>query len=211
MRFSLSFFFVLILFCSSIRADINLSVGSGITLIAVNGAEINRSSLFDHADNIVLPNGKNQILVQYSTEIRSSGSFNVENSDLHVLVFSVTDKTISLLTPEIKRLSEFKRFNAGKLWILKDSFDRSIKYISKPLLKSGFQINRDYEAELKTLNESGGDISISNVFVSEKSPPQNKFLNEYNRINLPEIMLEYWYLKADVDTRNRFKSSVVGQ
>ena len=209
MRFCSIFYISIILFSSSASAEIDLSIGPGISLIAANGSEIESSSLFESNRSITLPNGKNQLLVQYSLEIRSSGSLEMEYTDPHVLVFNASDKSLRLLVSEVKGLSEFRQFNSGKFWSLKDSTGRLIKHRSKPLLKEGFQINRDYEQELEELNNTGGDLSINNpVILSVVSPRTNEINKKANLINLPETLLRYWYLNADIETRQRFKSWV---
>lgn len=209
MRFSSVFCIVIIFLSSSVRAEVVLSVVPGITLLAINGSEIDSGSFFENKSTIILPDGKNQILVQYSSEIKKSGNLEIEITDPHVLVFSVNDNDILLSVPDIKRFSEFRKFNAGKLWLLKDSSDHSVEYLSKPLLKEGFQINRDYERELQDLNNAGGDLSINkSMSLSLLSSRINQSNNNSNSINLPEVLLKYWYLNADTETRHRFKSWV---
>ncbi len=209
MRFGSVFYIVIILLSSSVRAEVILSVGPGITLLATNGSEVDSGSFFENKSTIILPDGKNQILVQYSSEIKKSGNLEIESTDPHVLVFSVNNKDILLSVPDIKRFSEFRKFNAGKLWLLKDSSDHSVEYLSKPLLKEGFQINRDYERELQDLNNAGGDLSINkSMSLSQLSSRISQSNNNSNSINLPEVLLKYWYLNADTETRNRFKSWV---
>lgn len=209
MRFSSVFYISIILLSSSVMAEVKLSVSPGVSLIAANGSEIENDSYFESKNTIILPNGKNQILVQYSSEIKSSGSLEIESTDPHVLVFSANDTSVFLLAPDIKRLSEFRKFNTGKFWLLKDSSDHSIEHLSKPLLKEGFQINRDYERELQDLNNAGGDLSINkSMSLSQLSSRINQSNNNSNPINLPEVLLKYWYLNADTETRHRFKSWV---
>lgn len=188
-------------------ADINLSVGTDVFLLAVNGVEVESASLFEQKNPVSLSNGKNQILVQYSAEIKSSGGYEIESSDAHVLVFNVNDQNIFLSAPEINSLTDFRRFNSGKYWLLKESSGRVIKYLSQPLLKEGIQINRDYERELQEFNKLGGELSIK----SDASIPVFEFTsdqinNNSGSINLPETLLQYWYLKADKETRSKFKS-----
>ena len=209
MRVGSILFLLMIHFSSSVMADIKFSVSPGVSLIVINGIEVESSSFFHNNNTLTLPNGINQILVQYSVEIKKSGSLEVETTDPHVLVFNEKDKDISLLVPDIKRFSEFRKFNESKSWTLKDSTGRSIEYLSKPLIKEGFQINRDYERELQKLNESGDEVSIA---TGTSSVGFTHYLNESNKKsnlnNLPETLLQYWYLKADIETRKRFKSWV---
>lgn len=190
-------------------ADISFTVSPGVSLVAVNGIEVKNHSFFDRNNKLTLPNGKNQVLVRYSVEIKKSGSLEIETTNPHVLVFNEVDKEIHLLVPDIKRLSEFRKFNAGKSWLLKESSGRSIQYLSQPLIKDGLQINRDYERELQELNASGGEIAITTgAYLAVYTPVLNESNKKSDSINLPEISLQYWYLNADSETRKRFKSWV---
>nr|WP_320136945.1 DUF2057 domain-containing protein [uncultured Amphritea sp.] len=221
MRFSSTVFYMFsLIFSSSLMADVKLSVGSDISLIAVNGYEVESKSFFDNKKTAILPNGKNQILVKYSTEIKQAGGLEIESTDAHVLVFTAVDQDVQLSAPTIKKVSELRQFNRGDTWILKDSAGNSITYLSQTLVKDGFQINRNYEQELSKLNQSGGAIAIGNSlkltgFSSESGEINKPFSNEQNNksgsLNLPETLLRYWYLHADLETRERFKTWVKGK
>lgn len=211
---------ILVLLSSPLLADVKLSVAPDISLIAVNGSEIESNSFFENKKIATLPDGKNQILVQYTAEVKTSGGFEVESSDAHVIVFTAVDKAIQLSVPVIKKISEFREFNRGNSWLLKDSSGHSVEYLSEALIKEGFQINRNYEQELSKLNESGGETSITNSmkiagFSSDSDIKNKPVLNGYNNkddsINLPATLLRYWYLNADVETRETFKAWVNGK
>lgn len=221
MQFSSTIFSIIAFtFSSSLMADVKLSVGTDISLLAVNGYEVESKSFFDNKKSVLLPNGKNQILVQYSAEVKQAGGFEIESTDAHVLVFTAVDQDVVLKAPVIKKLSELHELNRNGTWLLNDSAGNSIEYVSKTLVKDGFQINRNYEQELRKLNESGGAISIGHRqkltgFSSESGvtnkPVANDHNNKSNSINLPETLLRYWYLNADLETRERFKTWVDGQ
>ncbi|MDO6565084.1 DUF2057 domain-containing protein [Amphritea sp. 1_MG-2023] len=216
MRFcSIIFSSFVLLFSSSLMADNNFSTAADISLIAINGVEIESDSFFDNKQMFTLPNGKNQILVQFSTEVNTSGGLAFETTDAHVLVFNAVDKDIQLSAPDIKKLSEFRQFNLGNAWILKDSDGAAIEYLSEALIKDGFQMNRNYEQELKKLNAAGHAVSITELIkytgfasdsamVKSSDYPDNKLRTD--SINLPETLLRYWYLNADLDTRAKFKA-----
>ncbi|RTE65253.1 DUF2057 domain-containing protein [Amphritea opalescens] len=214
MRFGSNIFSLIVfLFSSSAMAEVKFSVGSDIMLIAVNGSEIVNDSFFENTDTMILPNGKNQILVQYSTEVKASGGSEIETTDAHVIVFNAEDTAVHLSAPEIKKLSQFREFNLGGAWLLSDNAGTKIQYLSQPLIKEGFQINRNYEQELRTLNESDTPVSMKKsmtlVGFSSTAEPNTPMLkqnaNEVDSINLPETLLRYWYLNADLETRAKFK------
>ncbi|WP_415901751.1 DUF2057 family protein [Neptuniibacter sp. QD29_5] len=51
-------------------ADNTLLLEEGVNLIAVNGSEVNSEKLFNGSNNYKLPNGSNQILVNYTAEVK---------------------------------------------------------------------------------------------------------------------------------------------
>ena len=223
MRFSSKNFISFLLFSlsasTSVLADVKLSAENGIYIIAVNGVELESDSLIGNKLSAQLPNGVNQILVRYSAEIETFGDIEIENSNPHIIVFKAQDNSLKLSAPEIKRMSEFDEFDNGQQWLLTDSAGRSISYKSKPLIKEGFQLSRDYVRELNDFNRSGDELSINylpsdmrdsakqaeskSVVISYKFSDES--IDNKKNVNLPEQLLQYWYLKADAETRERFK------
>ncbi|SER15355.1 hypothetical protein SAMN03080615_04127 [Amphritea atlantica] len=223
MRFSSNIFFSVLLFAStSVMANVELSAGSGISIIAVNGVEVESDSLIGNNVSATLANGISQILVNYSAEIESSGDLEIETTNPHVIVFNAKDTHVQLSAPEITRLSDFDEFDKGQQWKLADSSGHVISYQSKPLIKEGFQLSRDYASELQRFNQSGDALSINSFASINRSSIRspinntasgvrintlsNKSVDNSGPVNLPEELLQYWYLKADADTRERFKS-----
>ncbi|WP_428036096.1 YccT family protein [Amphritea sp.] len=222
MRFSLNIFFpVFILASTTVMAEVELSAGSGISIIAVNGVEVESDSLIGNNISATLPNGINQILVNYSAEIESSGDLEIETTNPHIIVFKAEDSRLVLSAPEITRISDFNEFDKSQQWKLADGSGSSISYQSKPLIKEGFQLSRDYASELQRFNQSGDALSI-NSFAPINRPPvtlpinsvvsgvnisslSNGSADNADSVNLPEKLLQYWYLKADAETRERFK------
>ncbi|MBN1008709.1 DUF2057 family protein [Amphritea pacifica] len=223
MRFSSKIICSVLLFIStSVMAEVELLAGSGISIIAVNGVEVESDSLIGNTVSATLPNGINQVLVNYSAEIESSGDLEIETTNPHVIVFNAKDSRIQLSTPEITRLSDFETFDKGQQWKLADSSGHTISYQSKPLIKEGFQLSRDYAAELQRFNQSGDALSINSFAASNRSsaslpinnvasgvainPLSNGSVYNSDSVNLPEQLLQYWYMKADAETRERFKA-----
>ncbi|WP_299199264.1 DUF2057 domain-containing protein [uncultured Amphritea sp.] len=223
MRFSSNLFLTtLLLISTSALAEVRLSAGSGISIIAVNGVEVKSDSLIGNNVSATLPNGISQILVNYSAEIESSGDLEIETANPHIIVLQAKDSQIQLSAPDITRLADFNEFDKGQQWKLTDSTGHTIRYKAKPLIKEGFQLSRDYAAELQRFNQSGDALSINNFASINRSSVRSSINNsasgvEINSLssgsadsdssmNLPERLLQYWYLKADAETRERFKT-----
>ncbi len=223
MRFSSEIFFSVLIFAStSVMADVELSADSGISIIAVNGIEVESDSLIGNNISATLPDGINQILVNYSAEIKSSGDLEIETTNPHIIVFNAENDKVQLSAPEITRMSAFDEFDKGQQWTLTDSSGHAIRYQSKPLIKEGFQLGRDYASELQHFNQSDDALSInrfvsinrSSVSSSVNNSVSGNDMNSFksgtadrsDSVNLPEELLQYWYLKADAETRERFKA-----
>lgn len=223
MRFSSNLFLTTFLLIStSAFSEVRLSADSGISIIAVNGVEVESDSLIGNNVSATLPNGISQILVNYSAEIESSGDLEIETTNPHIIVLQEKDSQIQLSAPEITRLSDFNEFDKGQQWRLTDNSGHSIRYQAKPLIKEGFQLSRDYATELQRFNQSGDALSINNFASINRSSVRSSINNSASgvginslsngsadsndSINLPEQLLQYWYLKADAETRERFKA-----
>lgn len=202
-------------------ADVNIEIEEGISVLAVNGSEVDSNSVFSDADTFVVSNGINQLLVQYTAEIKTSADdYELESTDTFVLLLDAEDKQLLLKAPTINTKKDVNRFNEQGNWRLLDREGNQLKLKAAILKKEGFQLARNYEHELTVFNKSGAEAALPHKrVVDDTSAPtpapvpeirqvdSNKALNagKKNEVNMPEKMLRYWYNQADAETRMRFK------
>ncbi len=194
-------------------AEVVVHLNQGTSILAVNGQNIEDTGLFDSKGKVQLPNGKNQILVEYTAEIgKDAEDIVLETSESYVLLFEAKDQNLRLQTPKIKSYYDLNEFNSTPQWKIVDAQGKTIKYQSAILAKEGFQLARNYENELKVFNQSGSSAALASLQVERhqfnespvvKNQPASTPKTDQKMIG---EMLQYWYQQADENTRNNFKS-----
>ncbi len=196
-------------------AEVQLELGEGINLLAVNGEEVSSDSFFAGKTSARLPEGTNQILVNYTAEINPGDDSELEATTPMVVLFQSSEPVIHLSAPDIKSKLDLKRFEKSMAWNLNDSSGKKIPYKSNLLVKKGFQLSRDYEDELEEFNMSNADAAlpktriISPAEVNQTGKAQKNQVNENK--NMAMEMLIYWYNQADEKTRRSFKDLISKQ
>ena len=197
------------LLCSISQADTLLSWSEDIQLLALNGKSVvAQESAPDH--QLSLHDGKNQLLVRYETIIvRSGDEEELEQSHPFVLSFEASGTPLVLSATEVKTSSAMQRFNQQGDWTLTRSNGRAHPYTHAALIKEGFQLARDYEAELLAFNNSGHPAALplaSTLAVYADSPTDAA---TPGTASLPGQMLIYWYQQASPETREAFRRWLV--
>jgi len=201
---------IVFLFASykSAHADAKLQLGEGVNLLAVNGKEVSTDSFFPGKIEYKLRSGQNQILVNYTAEVKKGSDTELEQSKLFVLLFEANSAQLVLKAPEIEQKKELKAFEDNKSWILKTATGKSVKFKANILDKSGFQLSRDYEYELEKFNKSNKKAAlprIKDVKENIENPTKEAKIEDKN---MAMEMLIYWYNQADQNTRNSFKDLI---
>ena len=204
------------------QAAVKLSIAEGIEVLAINGELSTENATFNAGGSreaLLLDNGANQLLVQYGTEIQIAGDdpeYSV--TDVFVLLFELTDSAATLKAPKIKRQRDLDKFNRAPRWQIAQQSAGAVPLQVAKLKKEGFQLNRDYQAELKEFNRglspaalpplaAAVDIKQQAVAAVTSKSKQARSLNQVSNgeAEMALDMLKYWYQKADQKTRSRFQ------
>lgn len=205
----------LILFLSTLLsisayAETRLELGEGIRLIAVNGEEINADSLFSGTTYTKLKPGLNQVVVNYTAEIKPGDDSELEVTQPSVLLFKTNTSVINLIAPKMKSLADVEKFEKNLNWTLIDQNGKAIPFKVSLLVKKGFQLSRDYEDELEEFNMSNANAALPKTRIL--SPQEVKTTNKQSQVmenkNMAMEMLIYWYNQADEKTRRSFKELI---
>lgn len=195
-----------------VNAAINLSVAEGIELLAINGEAPAESGGSANNTRLTLENGVNQLLLQYGTEIQVGGNEReYARSEIFVLRFEASDSDIVLQAPSLKRQRDLEQFNRTPAWQLTTDSAEVVPVQIAPLKKEGFQLNRDYLAELAEFNQ--GDSAAAFAALTRPQARAAQALDaaplainaDRNESERALEMLTYWYQKADPQTRRQFK------
>ncbi|MDI3326887.1 DUF2057 domain-containing protein [Pontibacterium granulatum] len=202
-----------------VLADVTVQLEEGISVLAINGKEVIGKSVFSGADMVKLNDGINQLLVQYTAEIKTSADeYELESTDPFVLLLDAANEQLVLKAPAIKSEKDIAQFNKQGSWRLINRDGTLVALKSAVLKKEGFQLARNYEYELSEFNMSGAEAALPyKQAVSDMAAPAsvpvihqadlNKISNsnQASEVNMAEQMLRYWYNQSDAETRKRFK------
>ncbi len=206
-------FLVTYLYSSFIFAENILNLSDGVNLIAVNGKEAENGGFLNNKSAYALPNGTNQIVINYTAEIKNGSEYELEYSNAFVLLFEQQDKTLFLSAPKINKIKDIKALENSGAWILTDNNGQEINYKVSLIKNSGFQLSRDYERELEDFNKTDAAAALpkpplfdsKNVMINPATANNN---NTSAKENMPAKMLMFWYNQADEKTRNSFKEFI---
>lgn len=208
---------LLLISASCASADNILNLGEGVNLIASNGKEVNTDSFFNNSTTYNLPNGVNQILVNYTAEIKKGSEYEIEHTNAFVLLFESNDAELTISAPIIKKLSDISSFEKSKSWTLVSKSGNRLAFKAAIIEKKGFQLSRDYERELEEFNQTGSIAALpkaplfSTSQLNSKKHATDNNNNSKAQENMPAKMLIFWYNQADLETRNSFKKLINNQ
>ncbi|MEH6825792.1 MAG: DUF2057 domain-containing protein [Motiliproteus sp.] len=192
------------------HAAINLRLAEGIELLAINGHAPSEAVKSANKPRLTLDNGVNQLLLRYGTEIQVAGNEReYARSEIFVVRFEASDSRIVLQAPSLRSQRDLKRFNRAPEWRLTTRAGAVVPVQIAPLKKEGFQLNRDYLAELAEFNRGASVAAYTpqaQARAAEALDAAPQAINaDRSESERALEMLTYWYQKADPDTRRKFQ------
>ncbi|WP_153914777.1 DUF2057 domain-containing protein [Shewanella sp. TC10] len=190
---------------------------------------------YEGNDDIALVEGQNQIVFRYVVNYRDSGMQTQFNSSAIVLTFDADDAQYQLTLPSIRNKNAANQFNREPKVNLSSNQSDSTPHQIDVLRKSGMQIGRDYTEEMLSYNQTqqvaavaafAPAITVPAVKVTEATPPvavapvvaTSAAIASQPKIVTPKTiaedqaeiseMLDYWYNKANPDTKAKFKAKI---
>ncbi|KXF81135.1 YccT family protein [Enterovibrio coralii] len=195
------------------HADVTLHLDRGVELLAYNGQEY-QSKVFGDDAKITLENGTQQLAFRSVASFEKGKEVSFQKSDVIVVKFDASDEDVYFDLPAFKSKREAMAFNKNPSFEIVDGDQNPIAFEQGKLIKKGFQLSRDYLAELQRYNETDQPGSLQVVAIYEpkhESRSSTVVVNESTVTNEIEYQLHYWYGKADAATKEKFKSFVNAQ
>lgn len=196
----------------NVHAEVAIELGEGINLLAVNGEEVDTDSFFADKTTARLPQGINQILVNYIAEVKPGDDSELEVTQPSVILFETVASKVSLSAPKIKSIRDVEMFEKNLNWTLTDEKGNPVPYKANLLIKKGLQLSRDYEDELEDFNLSNAESALQKIKIVSPIKVSNaknqKNSETKNNNNMAMDMLIYWYNQADEKTRRSFKELI---
>lgn len=188
-------------------ANVTLNLPNSAELILVNGNNAEGNS------QQILKNGTNQIAFRYNTNYRENGDSHLFNSEVIIVTFAGTNTTYNLQLPKILNNLQAQNFNDSPMVQLTTTNGAKIPFKQDVLIKNGFQINRDYQQEIAQYNLSHAKAALPSAIAINEITPLSQQVSETKKdgqIDQAYVakMLNYWYEKANQDTRTQFKNNI---
>ncbi|WP_293267462.1 DUF2057 domain-containing protein [Neptunomonas sp.] len=184
-----------------------MQLANGVTLLAKNGKVIRSDSWFGNQKKIILKNGYNQILVEYSAEIKEPfGDDEVKILSSYIIDFNGNNEIVHLSIPVLESHHDFEAFKINPEWRMINS-DGVVKKITiNKLNKEGFQLGRNYEKELAVFNSKklASSIDIKPSTDTDNNTIPIEGCCSFNKSQLSKVMLRYWYINASKNVREDF-------
>ncbi|WP_192022224.1 DUF2057 domain-containing protein [Shewanella sp. WPAGA9] len=192
---------------------------------------------FDGGREVTLVEGTNQIVFRYVINYRDSGMQTQFNSDPVILTFDANNAEYELSLPSIRNKNAANKFNKTPSVTLSSNQSNSVAYQADILRKDGLQLGRDYQEELLTYNQTQQLASVAAFAPTNTVPTNTVSTNTVSTNTVPtnvasastvapaqpqvitpksiaedqaEIseMLDYWYNKANAETKAKFKAKI---
>lgn len=199
----------------SANADVTLHLNNNVELLAYNG-QTHSSPVFGSEDPVVLEDGTQQLAFRYVKSFEEGKDVSFVSTDVIIVKFDAADTDVFFQFPEHKNRREVRKFNEKPEFSIVNGDNAAIAFEQNKLLKSGFQLSRDYLSEIQRFNQTDAPASLrlTDVSVAEKpaeraaTPGRTKVVVSDDALNEAEYQLHYWYEKADEETKARFKAFV---
>jgi len=200
-------------------AEINLTLPRSVNLLIVNGQEQTFKS------PLVLQDGTNQLVFKYQSSFRQQGQVQPFSSNAIILTFTGANTDYDMSLPRLRSRTDSDNFNKDPKIELSNQSGESIDYIIDVLRKNGLQIGRDYKQEITAYNRTQGPAAITGLPGADtaqlwaalgiSSSAQGIITAAVNPASSTESeqqtvseMLNYWYNKADTNTREQFNTKI---
>lgn len=199
-----------------------LKLSPEVDLLVIDGKKVS-SSLFKGSKGLELVNGQHQILFRVEKPVRYGSEEEMYTSPPLIANFDSTNsEVISIELPRIMTKADAARFHKNLNYTLVNEKGTKIDSVQDKLILQGLIIAADLELELAKYNASSSVASVPSLAQITLINPTGY---NYSQPSMPtgttrtpvaqtpvtvkgetaeEEMLQYWFQRADKETRIRF-------
>jgi uncharacterized protein YccT (UPF0319 family) len=205
-------------------ADVTIKIPDNVDLLSVNAGDptTNSSGFFSSGATATLPDGVNQIVFKYEPFFDvNRDERKVISSKAIIARFEATDAELTLNVPTYRDARQAQKNIDNLEWSLTDKNGQVVSVVEDKLIKDGMQIGRDYNREADDYNRKGGVAALTlattaavtttattAAATTAAQPTTLPATAPAAGDNTAEEMLIFWYNKADVETKARFKEYI---
>lgn len=199
--------FLAIIFSASAMAQVTIEVPDTIDMLVVNGEKPQTSgSFFSTNKTLTLEDGQQQIVFRYQPYFTQGNDRIRVESDVVIATFQAAEQTLTFDMPQYRNAIDAEEKIKAMEWSLRDKQNNPVNMRQDRLMKPGMQIGRNYQQEMFKYNLEGHKAAIATSYSPAQSAATEKMMNSTD--NTAEEMLYFWYNRADVETKARFKAFI---
>lgn len=199
-----------------------LKLPQEVNLLVIDGKKVS-GSLFKGSKGLELVDGHHQILFRVEKPVRyGSRDEDMYSSDALIANFDSTNSDIiSISLPRIVTKAEATRFDKNPTFTLVNEKGQTINSVQDKLVLQGLVVAIDLEMEMAKYNAGNSIASIPSLaqisivnpagYPPVAMPPVTTTRTPVPQTSVTlkgetaeEEMLQYWYQRADKETRKRF-------
>lgn len=165
------------LFSNIAYAEVKLQSAKEMNAIVVNG-KAEGWSFIQGTNNIILPDGENQVLFQMGQIVLEDATRKKFNSIPLLIKFESKDSNLILTYPKIRTLDQAKAFDKLPKITLKNRNGENVEFELNQLDNNGLQNFRDYEREVSDYNRTGGIASVKQVLTEPQLSNKAVFIKK---------------------------------
>lgn len=144
-------------------AAVNLEVGRGMELIAVNGIPVDSPLFIGKVESQVLPDGNNQIAVRAGQLVKDGNNTKKFTSQVSILTFSATNQTVNIAAPALKTWERGVAFDKAPNWQLTQAGQAVSYQLGELTSMTNMAMLRNFGAELDAFNRSNQPAALPSL------------------------------------------------
>lgn len=142
------------------QAAVNLEIGRGVELIAVNGIPVDSPLFIGKIDNQSLPDGDNQIAVKVVQLVKDKNNTKKFNSHVHVLTFNAANQAVSVTAPMLQTWEKGEAFDRKPDWTLASAGHPVSYKLGELVSMTNMSVLRNFGEELDAFNRSNQPAAL---------------------------------------------------
>ncbi|WP_087025707.1 DUF2057 domain-containing protein [Thaumasiovibrio subtropicus] len=203
----------------SAAAQVTIALPQHGEWVLVNGVKA------PEGQTITVENGWHQLAFRMRTDYRHNGDIELYTSPVQIVTFEAYDQTLDIDLPEIRNPNQARQFSRNPKFTIDDANQLPIAYNTDILTFEGFQIGRNYEQEIAQYNQTGGKAALQQAVAIANLPEgiEDNKQSAQTAVNsnvgensatpdseseMVAEMLNFWWDKADIETRAAFKAQI---
>lgn len=135
-------------------AAVNLEVGRGLEVIAVNGIPVDSPLFIGKVDNLKLPDGDNQLAVRAGQLVKDANVTKKYTSHVSVLTFKASNTTVKVAAPMLGTWDKGEAFDAAPEWHLTTNGQPISYQLGELKSITNMSVLRNFGEELDAFNRS---------------------------------------------------------